>query len=294
MGILLVFYVLPKNHALFGLVLRINIRCHVMHAVWRRVRSPFRSIHCTDHQWEQYDVDKAGCRRCGACHECKPHVLNSKCPLVLNDDYTVCCSVTGMMINSSSCAEVEFTSNTTIQSSQQIATPPDVREHIQRTLQWFMQGDIIERCMQDEVTRIKARFAVVLMKEHRFQVRYNRKKAHVMDILAASVHSISPGQCLACTGETYRKCCECIIECVMKLGMTGQVMKKTQLVIGLLYMMKQGLVIHNTQILPKIPTLAYCLPHESMFGKYYALSTKLLCETENEIKLVIRTMSHSL
>lgn len=265
-----------------------------MHAVWRRLRSPFRVMHCTQHSWEQYDVDKAGCKLCGISHECKSHVVNSTCPLVLNNDCSVCCSVTGMIIASSNCAQEEFSTNTTTQPIAQDESPPDIREHVHRTLQWFLQRDTINRCMQDERTRIQVRFSMLFMKEYRYQIRFNKHNTHIIDILATTLQNIVPGQCLHCSHDLYQRCCANIIQCIIKLGITHLVMKKSHLIVGLLYMMKQGLIVHNTQLLPKIPFLSYCLPHESMFSKYYMLSTKLLCETENEVKLAIRTISQSL
>ena len=71
-------------------------RSDSVHGVWRRVRAPFHCVDCVEHQWEQYDVDRAGCVRCGACHACTDHVGTTKCPLYSMDDGTVGCLVTGM------------------------------------------------------------------------------------------------------------------------------------------------------------------------------------------------------
>jgi hypothetical protein len=58
--------------------------------------------------------------------------------------------------------------------------------------------------------------------------------------------------------------------------------------VGLLYLMKQGLTIQNTQWLPQVQALQQCLPHETCLEKAFKLSMKLVCETENEVKLALR------
>ena len=79
-----------------------------------------------------------------------------------------------------------------------------------------------------------------------------------------------------------------IFQCLKQINIINISNKRVNFVIGILYLMKRGLVIHNKQLLPQILHLNYCLPHEINLEKLYQLSMKLICETENELKMTLR------
>ena len=60
------------------------------------------------------------------------------------------------------------------------------------------------------------------------------------------------------------------------------------LVCGMLYMLKSGLSFQNKVLLKAIPELDRCLPHENKIEGYFGVSSKVICMTENEVKLVFR------
>ena len=60
------------------------------------------------------------------------------------------------------------------------------------------------------------------------------------------------------------------------------------LVCGLLYMLKHGLTFQSRMILAAIPEVDRCLPHENKIEAYFGISSKVICMTENEVKLVFR------
>ena len=66
----------------------------------------------------------------------------------------------------------------------------------------------------------------------------------------------------------------------------------TTMVIGLLYLLRSGLVHKNMTVLPRYRSLAYLLPPENyicMFG----VKSKIITECENIVKCHLRTLSDS-
>jgi len=116
----------------------------------------------------------------------------------------------------------------------------------------------------------------------------------VVAALGHTLHVLRPQRIAAPTRRLCAFCAQHIARCLRGLDLRPCAHKRVSLVVGLLYLMKQGLVIHGIQWLPRCPSLAHCLPHETCLEKGFKLSTKLVCETENEVKLVLRQRSRRL
>ena len=91
---------------------------------WRCLREPFLlppGLHCCGHDdWELYDCDGAGCRVCGAAHECSADT----CPLVDNEGQQVC-TITGFCVKTKVFAESEYsTQHGCLKPSPLCAAPP--------------------------------------------------------------------------------------------------------------------------------------------------------------------------
>ena len=69
-----------------------------IYTVWHRVRAPFampRGCHdCEMDDWEVFDVDKAGCVRCGRFHQCRD---GGECVSSMDHDHQAC-EITGCWI----------------------------------------------------------------------------------------------------------------------------------------------------------------------------------------------------
>ena len=60
------------------------------------------------------------------------------------------------------------------------------------------------------------------------------------------------------------------------------------LVCGLLYLLRTGLTYKSNVLLRPIEEIGPCLPHENRLKTYFNISSKVLTEVENELKLVYR------
>jgi hypothetical protein len=263
-----------------------------MHPVWLRIRGPFRCLHCPTHSWERYDVSAAGCLRCGCEHRCANSVADSTCPLVTLDDGGVCCPITGYCPPVVRYAKSEYSEQFV---PQEAPSCPDTNLHqeVHGITEWFLLGGVTRACKQEEMNRSLNRFACVVIKTLKQQKleptqRTRAQLPCIPSVLAQSLHTVRLQRIMSPSKELCSFCAQHITKCMLALKITPPPHRRVHMVVGLLYLMKQGLVIQDTQWLPRTPTLTHCLPHETCLDKTFNLSMKLVCETENEVKLVLR------
>jgi len=267
-----------------------------LHFIWRKARGPFRVVMCTKHNWERYDVQRAGCKLCGAQHCCSSSMVNNTCPLVQLDDGGVCCPLTGYCAPVVRYSEKEYVENVTYQRPKQEAQQPSFRmlyDEVLHLVKWFLTGQLSFSCKADEasktVTRLHSLF-IKMLKQHKLSTARHPERSLpcVCTVLAQTIHQQKPKHLERASEELCKFCATHISQCLNGLCLNNAQNRRVNLVVGMLYLMKQGLVIQNVQWLPKVPDLCHCLPHETSLEKVFKLSMKLVCETENEIKLALR------
>lgn len=263
-----------------------------MHAIWRQVRGPFRVLHCPGHTWERYDVNLAGCLACGAEHRCRTDAVQSTCPLVSLDDGSVCCTVTGYCPPVVRYSKEEYLEVFVPQEAPS-AQDCNLYQEVLDITEWFLMGAATRACKQEETLRSLNRFGCNMVKTLKQQkldaVRRGRAQlACIPEAVAHALHNMRPQRVAAPTKELCCFCAEHISKCLKALKLAPPPHKRVNMVVGLLYLMKKGLVIKDTQWLPRTASLSHCLPHETCLEKIFKLPMKLVCETENEVKLALR------
>ena len=141
---------------------------------------------------------------------------------------------------------------------------------------------------EEEIARVlqRARHALVrALKQHKME---SRALPCIPTVLAGALNALRPRRYTPASPELCRLCSESVEVCLRDIQAPATPAHRTNLVVGLLYLMKQGLVLNNVQWLPRMHLLRYCLPHENCLERCFGLSMKLICETENEIKLALR------
>jgi hypothetical protein len=270
-----------------------------MHAVWTRIRGPFHAVDCAQHQWERYDVDRAGCLGCGLQHHCKNNTLDSTCPLAALDDGSVCCTVTGYCPPVVRYSNDEYVEQFVPQGRRQPAIDPTLEQDVLAVVEWFLLSAATRTCKQEELSRTVSRACLLVVKavkQHKLESSQGEqlRLPCVLSAFAHTMHVLRPQRITAPESSLCVFCAQHITRCLNELNIRPYAHKRVSLVVGLLYLMKQGLVIHGTQWLPRCPSLSHCLPHETCLEKGFKLTTKLVCETENEVKLVLRQRSRRL
>jgi hypothetical protein len=180
-------------------------------------------------------------------------------------------------------------------SANYSSNPADeLSDDVLSIVEWFLMGTKSVDCKENEVCRVLSRFQATMVKElklHKMNDAASGRRSLpcLPTIVAQTMHQIHPKHTRRATPFLCRFCAEHITKCVLNLNMVLSTKnKRVGVVVGLLYLMKQGLTIQNIQWLPCVPTLVECLPHETCLEKTFKLSMKLVCETENEVKLALR------
>ena len=100
-----------------------------------------------------------------------------------------------------------------------------------------------------------------------------------------------PKSSIANIGE---KCSSAIIRLVEALTLFPNNFNQNKLfahVVGLLYVMRQGITCNDTALLVHLPILSYILPQENHIHAVFKVRSKVITETENMVKMAMRNLS---
>jgi len=81
----------------------------------------------------------------------------------------------------------------------------------------------------------------------------------------------------------------CLVNAMCKGVVTDAKLKTTA--IGLLYMMRQGIIVHELVVLPRLSCLEALLPLENHLGVFFGVKAKCITETENVVKIILRSVT---
>lgn len=264
----------------------------IMHAIWRRVRRPFRFPSCRACTWEVYDANQAGCLKCGKHHVCHANSVDNQCPLVLCDDRTRVCEITGFVLPEVRHAVAEYSEN--VSFLEKTVSMPEIEPEVRSLVATLLLGERARRYRQQENARQYARLGQHMQKQMRlFKLAHPGRLPGVCEILAAAINQERYWRFMEEASEDLVKhCAHHITRCLLILRANGvrisQGQRLRDMVCGMLYMLKSGLVFREKVLLSAIPEVERCLPHENKIEAHFGISSKVICMTENEVKLVFR------
>ena len=263
------------------------------HQVWRRVRRPFRYPRCTSCRWEVYDANQAGCLGCGGQHVCFSNAVDNKCPLIQCDDRTRVCEITGFVLPEVRHALHEYSDSTHVIHRQPQTT--EIAPEVHSVVAIFLQSDRAARCREQENSRQYMRLTQNMHRQMRlFKMAHPGALPDVCQLLALSIKQERYWRFIEeASDELIRHCVSNITKCLIELRSKGTKIggsgtRLQDMVCGLLYMLKNGLIFKDRVLLSCIPEIDRCLPHENKIGAYFGVSSKVICMTENEVKLLFR------
>ncbi len=262
------------------------------HEVWRKVRRPFRYPSCTKCKWEVYDVNQAGCLKCGGLHECLSNSVDNKCPLVQCDDRTRVCLITGYILPEVRHALQEYTDTT--ESVERHACAVEIAPEVHSIVANLLQSERATRCREQENARQYARLTQNMHRQMRlFKLAQPGVPPNVCHILASAISQERYWRFIEeASDDLVEHCTTNITKCLIELRSRGVKLasgtRLQDMVCGLLYMLKTGLIFKDRMLLLSIPEIDRCLPHENKIESYFGISSKVICMTENEVKLLFR------
>ena len=273
-----------------------------MDTLWRKLRGPFYCLDCVhddEHEWEQFDCNKAGCLQCGKVHVCCDNVnYNKSCRLELQDDGAHTCTITGLSVASNRVAAREYIDHCSFERKQGAETKCNwdtVHDEVNFILSNFIKHSNMRPTKQREQKKMLQRIQNSLSQYLKsFKLKYGQKRVVFHDMLAFAIHTTNPIFSTQASPALINKCVTEITRCIIDLNVVKSSLEKQSLVIGLLYLMKSGLEYQNELWLPKINALNFCLPHENSLEKYFGISVKIICDTENTVKMLLRTRKNML
>jgi hypothetical protein len=266
-----------------------------MHEIWRKIRRPFRYPTCRACKWEVYDVNQAGCLKCGRQHFCHSNSVDSTCPLVTCDDRTRVCDITGYVLPEVRHAQHEYSDNVGAHTdnSKQI-TVGELDTEVYSVVASLLLGDRAKRCREQENAKQYARLAQHMHRQMRvFKLAHPGRLPSVCRLLAQAMGQERYWRFIEEASEDLvRHCARNIGLCLLQLRVNGTKMtsgtRLQDMVCGMLYMLKHGLIFKDRILLSAIPEVDRCLPHENKIEAYFGISSKVICMTENEVKLMFR------
>jgi hypothetical protein len=264
----------------------------LMHEVWRRVRRPFRYPSCKACVWEVYDANLAGCVRCGRCHECQPNAVDTRCRLVQCEDASRACDITGFVLPEVRHAVREYTD--TAPYHEPTSARPDLEPEVRCIVHGFLHGQRARAGRLAENAKLCARLQQHLYKALKtFKIRQPGRAPNLCHMLAAAVGRERNWRFIEEASEPLvDECSRCIARCLLDLQAKGVKLackhRMRELVCGLLFMLQNGLIFRDQVLLPAIPEVQRCLPPENKLHGFFGVSSKIICMTENEVKMVFR------
>jgi hypothetical protein len=262
------------------------------HDIWRRVRRPFRYPSCRACVWEVYDANQAGCLKCGKMHRCDTNAVDNRCPLVTCDDLSRVCEITGMVLPEVRHARDEFMDHVVFDEKAVQST--DTEEVVHGMVSRLLLSRKAQQCREKENAKQYARLNQHLYKQMKcFKLTHPERAPNICHILAAAIAQEKMWRFISSASEPLAQACSRhITRCIVELRAKGSKISIGQrvqdLVCGLLYMLKHGLNYQDRVLLPMISEVERCLPHENKIESYFGISSKVICMTENEVKLVFR------
>ena len=286
-----------------------------IYAVWLRVRAPFvlpQNCHaCTLDDWEVFDVDKAGCRVCGRFHQCRD---GGECLGFMDHDHQAC-EITGCWIRNrnfqqgfTDTAMPSSSSSCLSSSADPSRTNPNnsttrvwvESAHIARWLHLLIYSDTAKRCINREIGRVADKASIAFARIAK-TFKLEGRQPNMLEMLAETRFVLGNLR-VPCRASSQRMFDELTRACVVAiLAFTGNfrkvlmphvpVIKLDHFVIGLIYLLRNGIVMFDTlHVVPRIPSLRRLLPMETCLKAHFKIPCKIITEVENITKIALKSL----
>jgi len=255
-----------------------------MHVViWKSLRTPFilpamAQHHC---EWENIDMGVLGCRVCGTVHVCN----FMSCKNVLETNEGTVCELSGIVIHNKKYSDTEYMDTLVLSQAMPVCTD-DFDAQIESAVAMMLLGPIGNRTRRTLMSaqllilsrNMKDLDSVVSSCMHFF------KKVAATPYLSHFMPATRRSE-LVCDAT---KDCVRLIRIMLSTGMNIKVQEVLKITVGLLYLMRSGVLYKKIVILSKRSDLRTILPPENVLLKNYGVHPKFITETENRLKFTIR------
>lgn len=273
--------------------------CNDNVTLWKFIREPFvvpMAIHrCAPIDFENIDVDVAGCRTCGGIHRCADE---KTCVVSEHGGHRVC-EITGCCIR-----HKVFSSNEYVDTVSHVASAPvrEVRNFNAHMIAHWVHGALhahaksLQAEQEANVTRRTLVFSRIVK-----HYKISHKPLNLVEAFTCLVNATSnlrepvvlePHKLQAvadlCVAHITHFC-----SCFSRLKYTvPSTIKMQGFIIGVLYLMRRGVFMYDTiEVVPRVPQLEFVLPIESSLKHSIGITTRVMTETENLIKKAVKNLT---
>lgn len=267
---------------------------------WRFIREPFLipyGVHqCVVEDYETFDLDVAGCRKCGRIHRCSDE---KNCVLSEHNGYRVC-EITGCCVRHKIFSDNEFID--TVAHVSGSTTSRDTRRFdVVMIARWVEEIFLLHtQNLLREQQNNQFRRTVILTRILKYY-KSNKRVLNMVDALTCLVNSTSNLRDPVVMPETdlqntIRLCVDTVSSFCCRFAQlqftVPSSIKMQGFVVGVLYLMRRGFVMFDTvQIVPRVSVLEEVLPVESSLKHAVGVNSRVMTETENIIKKAIKHLS---
>lgn len=275
-----------------------------LYTVWHRVRSPFvlpQNCHsCTLDDWELFDVDKAGCRQCGRFHHCRD---GGNCIGFKESDHQSC-EITGCWIRNRNFqqgyTDTAMPAGSSLSSSVSGGRMWVEGNHVVRWLHTLIHSDTAKRCINREINRVSEKASVAFARIAK-TFKLEGRSPNMLEMLAETRFVLGNLR-VPCRVSGQPMFDELARACVVAiLTFTGNfrkvlmphvpTIKLDHFVIGLIYLLRNGIVMFDTlHVIPRIPSLRRLLPMETCLKAHFRIPCKIITEVENITKIALKSL----
>ena len=261
--------------------------------IWKYTNTPFelcpKAYRFHTCAWQVFDGNKAGCIRCSYIHVCG----RGECPLVQTEDAMVC-EITGLCVQCQNFMPDDYSDCIAYMGPSTTADRP------------YVDRDLVYECVYGILCTPTAEVTRTMMQRRfieKLKVCVTRQGAlsgqtNLIDLISDSVASVRrkhtiPTRIQASACKYLADVCTEHICVLINIGHSRLQINVKQndvrnTVIGLIYMMRFGVYVHDIVVLPRFKVLRYILPPENILLKNFGCRCKIITETENKYKIHIR------
>ena len=257
--------------------------------LWRQLRAPFPlplvTAKCHVCEWEKIEIDVLGCVLCGNVHACSYGTCND----VTETSDGLVCELSGVVIYSKRYVETEFMDTLCV-------TGTDIPE-LQAGL-----GDVeqIVTTLLCSHRQARSRRSLLLATLDKCCCQMDRQLRHNKNAMTACMKMLSHFSTMPylfvymsdddrqrIIGQAVENCCR-VLHILAKHGMHVRNNEIQRLSVGIVYLMRYGVIMDGVFILPRIKDLQMLLPPETSLLPAYGIHPKYITEMENRLKFCLR------
>lgn len=289
----------------------------LLYAMWVQAMGPTIILPvatCThNNTWHILDMNLAACITCGCAHSCE----SGTCPSELNDDGHEICQITACIIKPMSYGACDFrdTAGPMVPINQVPKTSHRYKKlgggcqannpcHIQETVTVYISeaisGEKWKSCVMSEMMKGDQRRKNSLyrfLRLHKMEspgVAPNLCKAACNMVQTTGKIRVIEDMSLDNTRHTVEACASPITKTILMINQVcpGAVpeIRIRHFTFGLLYLMRNGVIMNGVVVLPKFSWLTDILPQENSLGTVFGVKSKCITETENLVKSTLRNI----